>query len=437
MDYEHTPVGGREDELDLIACCLAGYAPIDVDIQPEHFDEPKHIATWQAIVAVSDAGNRPDPVSVRLALGTDGDKAAVWLSEVFQRPVVPSNAPALADRIRNAAHLRDLADMGRGLINEATLPGADPALIAERYRARMDKPVGRIKATESLAEVLPQVIDQLDKGVPAGLSTPWPDLDRLIHGLAPDRLYVVAARPGVGKTLIGQNLAMHWAQKHRLPVFFASLEMANTELGTRVLAQASHVDMSAMQEATLSEVQWQALNKALPAAMAAPVHICGDGMQTVDSIRANAREIQRRYGLGLVVVDYLQIVTPRNERLTREQQVADTSRRLKLLAKELHVPVVAMVQVKRPPTAEGEKGPRRPSMNDLRESGAIEQDADAVLILHIPDEKNAKHVGELYVAKARAGERGVVHLAMRTKWASIDSAPRPQNYHEQEQAWPA
>ena len=436
MDYEYTPAIGREDELDLIACCLAGYHAADIDITADDFDEPKHASVWQAIVTVADAGNRPDPVSVRLALGPHGDAAAVWLSEVFHRPVVPSNAPALADRIRRAALLRDLADMGRGLINEATQPSADPALIVERYRSRLDRPVGNIKATESLADVLPQVIDQLDKGVPTGLSTPWPDLDHLIHGLGKDRLYIVAARPGVGKTLIGQNLAMHWAQKHHLPVFFASMEMASVELGTRVLAQASHVDLTAMQEARVSELQWQAIHRGLPAALEAPVHICGDGMQTVDSIRANAREIQRRHGLGLIVVDYLQIVTPRNERLPREQQVADTSRRLKLLAKELHVPVVAMTQVKRPPTAEGEKGPRRPTMSDLRESGAIEQDADVVMILHIPDEKNAQHAAELYVAKARAGTRGVVHLTMRTTWASIDSAPRPSNY-EQEQAWPA
>lgn len=434
MDY--TSPGGREDELDLLACCLAGYHAADLDITADDFDEPKHAATWHAIVKVSDTGNRPDPVSVRLALGPAGDKAASWLLEVFNRPVVPSNAPALAARIQRSARLRDLADMGRGLINEATLPEADPSVIVERYRARLDKPVGRIKATETLADVLPQVIDQLDQGVPDGLPTPWPDLDHLIHGLAADRLYIVAARPGVGKTLIGQNLAMHWAQKHRQPVFFASLEMANVELGKRVLAQASHVDLSAMQEARISELQWQAINQHLPAALEAPVHLCADGTQTVDSIRANAREIQRRHGLGLIVVDYLQIVTPSNDRLPREQQVAETSRRLKLLAKELHVPVVAMTQVKRPPTAEGEKA-RRPSMSDLRESGAIEQDADAVLILHIPDEKGAPHAAELYVAKARAGSRGVVNLTMRTKWASVDSGPRPQQNYEQEQAWTA
>lgn len=434
MDY--TQPGGREDELDLLACCLAGYDASDLDISADDFDEPRHSATWRAIVAVADAGNRPDPVSVRLALGPDGDKAASWLHEVFSRPVVPSNAPALANRIQRAAHLRALADVGRGLINEATLPDADPGVIVERYRARLDRPIGRIKATETLADVIPQVVDQLDKGVPAGLPTPWPDLDHLIHGLAPDRLYIVAARPGVGKTLIGQNLAMHWAQKHRLPVFFASLEMANVELGTRILAQAARVELSAMQQAKLSEMQWQAINRTLPATLEAPVHLCADGSQTVDSIRANAREIQRRHGLGLIVVDYLQIVTPRNERLPREQQVAEVSRRLKLLAKELHVPVVAMTQVKRPPTPEGQSGPRRPTMSNLRESGAIEQDADVVMILHIPDEKGAPHAGELYVAKARAGSRGVVHLAMRTKWASVDSAPRPQDY-QQEQAWPA
>lgn len=429
---DFTPTASHNNELDLIACCLAGFNPADLNLTADDFDEPRHAATWRALIAVADTGARPDPTSVRLALGPNGDKAAVWLTEVFARPVVPSNAPALADRIRNAAHLRDLADMGRGLIQEATQPDADPSAIVQRYRDRLDKPVGNLKATETLADVLPRVIDQLQNGEAAGLSTPWADLDHLIHGLAADRLYIVAARPGVGKTLIGQNLAMHWALRHRLPVFFASLEMANTELGTRVIAQAAQVNLSSLQEAKVSELQWQDIERNLPAAMNAPVHLCADGMQTVDSIRANAREIQRRHGLGLVVVDYLQIVTPRNDRAPREQQVAEISRRLKLLAKELHVPVVAMTQVKRPPTTNGDTPPR-PSMADLRESGAIEQDADAVLILHIPDEKQA-HTAELYVAKARAGRKGIVNLTMRTKWATVVPAARP---YDQEQVWTA
>ena len=429
---DYTP-NTRNDELDLLACCLTGWSPHDVDLPADEFDEPRHAATWRAIVAVADTGSRPDPVSVRLALGPDGDKAASWLADVFTRPVAPSNAPALAERIRNAAHLRDLADLGRGLIGDATQPDADPAAIVERYRDRLDRPIGNLKATETLADVLPRVVDQLESGHAAGLSTPWPDLDRHIHGLAADRLYIVAARPGVGKTLIGQNLAMHWATRHNEPVFFASLEMANTELGTRVIAQTAKVDLSSLQEAKVSEMQWQDIERAMPTAMKAPVHLCADGVQTVDSIRANAREIQRRHGLGLVVVDYLQIVTPRNDRLPREQQVAEVSRRLKLLAKELHVPVVAMTQVKRPPTASPGSTPSRPTMADLRESGAIEQDADAVLILHIPDEKQA-HIAELYVAKARAGKKGVVNLTMRTKWATVDSSARP---HEQEQVWTA
>lgn len=416
---DQTPTA-PQDELDLLACILGGWSPLDVDLTEADFDQPKHAATWRAMLAVAEQGGQPNPTAVRLALGSAGDNAAGWLLDVFGRPVVPTNAPQLAERVRRAAQLRDLQDLARGLMQRAAAADAQPGEITDWARRKLDAPVGTVRDTETIGDALARVIDQIETGQQSGLSTPWPDLDRLIHGLAQDRLYVVAARPGVGKSILGQNLAWHWARKHKLPTYFASLEMAVDELVTRTVAQAAKVNLSDLMAGQVDDRGWDKINHASPALTDARIHICADPGQTLDTIRAGARRLQRREGLGLVVVDYLQLMTPRDRRMPREQQVAEASRGLKLLAKELHVPVVAMSQVRR--LNDGEKN-RAPSLSDLRESGAIEQDADAVLILHIPDADDLTGA-ELHVAKARAGQRDRINVQMLTHWATIAPALR-------------
>ena len=416
---DQTPTA-PQDELDLLACILGGWSPLDVDLTEADFDQPKHAATWRAMLAVAEQGGQPNPTAVRLALGAAGDNAAGWLLDVFGRPVVPTNAPQLAERVRRAAQLRDLQDLARGLMQRAAADDAQPGEITDWARRKLDAPVGTVRDTETIGDALARVIDQIETGQQSGLSTPWPDLDRLIHGLAQDRLYVVAARPGVGKSILGQNLAWHWARKHKLPTYFASLEMAVDELVTRTVAQAAKVNLSDLMAGQVDDRGWDKINHASPALTDARIHICADPGQTLDTIRAGARRLQRREGLGLVVVDYLQLMTPRDRRMPREQQVAEASRGLKLLAKELHVPVVAMSQVRR--LNDGEKN-RAPSLSDLRESGAIEQDADAVLILHIPDADDLTGA-ELHVAKARAGQRDRINVQMLTHWATIAPALR-------------
>lgn len=419
-DYLDPDPSADNDELDLIACVLNGWDPTDVDLKPDAFRDPKHEAAWRAACTVAQAGNSVNPTTVRMALGAAGDKAAPWLLEVYGRPVVPSNAPALAARVRRGAELRALVALGRRILQQASADGAEPDAVLDLIRQAADEPMGTVRDMETVADAIPRVVDQIQRGTASGLSTPWPDLDRKIHGLADDRLYIVAARPGVGKSLLGQALAMHWAQRHGLPTYFASLEMSTEELTMRALAQASRVDLDNLLSGDMSERLWAQLGAKIPVHGADLVHVCSDPGQTLDSIRNGARQLQRRHGLGLIVVDYLQLVTPADRRANREQQVAALSRGLKLLAKELHVPVVAMSQVRR--QAEGERN-KRPTMNDLRESGAIEQDADAVLILHIPDQTRQDE-GELFVAKARAGRRGGIPLQMLTSWASVVPSAR-------------
>lgn len=411
------------DELDLLACCLQGWPTDDLDLIPADFDDPKRGACWQALLHITGEGRSVDPAGVRHVLG---DTAASWILDVYGRPVVPANAPALADRVKRASETRALQDLARGLMQRTATDNPDPAAISDWLRSRIDQDTGRVKATTALSDVLPGLVDQMELGTPPGLSTPWPRLDRLIHGLAPNRLYVVAARPGQGKSLIGQNLAWHWATRHQSPTYFANLEMSADELTTRFMSQAATVDLSALQGANLSEEEWGRIGDATPLLNAAPIHICDDTHQTVDSIHAGARRIQRRHGLGLIVVDYLQLVTPRDPRLPREQQVSEVSRALKLMAKSLGVPVVAMSQLRRPADR---NTTRPPTLSDLRESGAIEQDADAVLMLHTPDE-DAPWEADLIVGKARAGRCGTVPLHLRTHIATID----PGHHTKQEES---
>lgn len=220
-------------------------------------------------------------------------------------------------------------------------------------------------------------------------------------------------------SLAGQNLAWHWAHRHGLPVYFASLEMTADDITTRTLAQVSQVALDALLTGKMEERDWDRVGRTTAAMTSAPVHICTDTGQTVDTIRNGARQLQRRAGLGLVVVDYLQLVRPRDMRMTRREQVDEIARGLKLMAGELGVPVVAMTQLNR----EGARETRPPALSDLRESGEIEQAADVVILLHRP-EPDQPEVGQMYVAKARNGSLGPVDVVMRTWYASIDSMGR-------------
>lgn len=413
VDAAQEQVQAREDELDLIACCLSGWPAHDVDIRADEFHDIQAEAAWRAIQKLADAGKEVNPSSVRVAIGND--KAGVWLIDVFGRPVAAADANIYAARIRKASQARRLQRLAIS-INSQLANHADPlTVLGELQDFVRDHSGATTKGVETIGDALPRVLDQVEQGTKAGKSSPWPDLDRRINGLGEGQLIIVAARPGVGKSLIGQNIAWHFAARHNLPTYFASLEMSIDELTTRTVSQVAGVTQDTLNRGGMSERDWGLVEKATPKLMEAPIYVNDRPQQTIDDIRAGARALQQRRGLGVVVVDYMQLVTPRDRKMPREQQVAEISRGLKIMAKELHVPVVAMSQVRR--LAPGEKN-REPSLHDLRESGSIEQDADAVLILHIPDEEDP-FSATLAVAKSRHGQRGRVPLVMATHYARV------------------
>jgi len=257
-----------------------------------------------------------------------------------------------------------------------------------------------------------------------GVSTGFRDLDELMLGFQPSALYVLAARPGQGKTSLALTCAASVAVESRKPVVFFSLEMSHLELTQRLLSAEARVDSRALRTGNLQEAQWPKITQAVGRLAEAPFYIDDNPQTTIMEMRAKCRRIKQRKGaLGLVLVDYLQLMSTPGRRENRQVEVSELSRGLKVLARDLDCPVMALSQLNRSLEYRADK---RPMLADLRESGAIEQDADAVMFIYReeayePDSAN-KGLAELIVAKHRAGPTGTVHLAFFDKYTRFHDA---------------
>jgi replicative DNA helicase len=244
----------------------------------------------------------------------------------------------------------------------------------------------------------------------SGLPTGFAELDEVTAGLQPSALVIIAARPSVGKTAFSLALARHVIVNERHPVFFVSLEQSRVEIAERLLCSQGRVDSHRLRTGKLTSDDMERLIEASNVLQQGTLFIDDTAMQGMMRIAANARRLKRQHDIKMVVIDYLQLIEPENRRDPRQEQVAQISRRLKALAKELDIPVVALAQVNR---ASEDRQDHRPRLSDLRESGSIEQDADTVMILHRPDRyEPGQHEGiiEVIVAKNRNGPVGEVTL---------------------------
>lgn len=393
----------------------------------DDFWQPAHEAVWHTIVDLHRDGHTPDPITVaaelerRQQLDLAGGRLA--LAEMTEA-AIPANAPDHALVVQEravqrrtmqaAARIRDLASRG-----------GNPQALVDASRAALDALDPSIPArTASIAEVLPAVVDGIGDETVAGLPTPWPDLNDAIGGLQAGRVYTIGARPGVGKSLVGQALAVHWSATHRRRVLLATCEMPAREVTLRMLSADSQVFHGKLVSGALTQVDEQAVARSVLRMRDSHqlLEVCDEPTQSVASIRQQARALAKRGQLGLVVVDYLQLLEPppsgRRDR-NREQEVAQVARGFKRLAMELDVPVVLMSQLNR---QMGVRADKRPTLFDLRESGAIEQDSDVVLLLHEPDPDGAPNELELIVAKQRGGSLTSIRLLRRGWVSSIGSS---------------
>src|SRR6202020_1302361 len=282
----------------------------------------------------------------------------------------------------------------------------------------------------ALEDLLQPTMDEIDAiassgGVSRGVPTGFTELDEVTNGLHPGQMIIVAARPGVGKSTLGLDFMRSCSIKHRLASVIFSLEMSKSEIVMRLLSAEAKIKLADMRSGRMSDDDWTRLARRMSEISEAPLFIDDSPNLTMMEIRAKARRLKQRADLRLVVVDYLQLMSSGKRVESRQIEVSEFSRSLKLLAKELEVPVIAISQLNRGPEQRTDK---KPQLSDLRESGSIEQDADVVILLHREDvyERESPRAGEadLIVAKHRNGPTTTVTVAFQGHYSRfVDMAP--------------
>jgi replicative DNA helicase len=267
-------------------------------------------------------------------------------------------------------------------------------------------------------------IEQLynSEGGITGVPTGFPDLDEKTSGLQPSDLILIAARPSMGKTAFALNIAQNAAIRYKIPVAIFSLEMSKEQLVQRMLCAESNVDSHKLRTGKLDEDDWPRLARAMGPLSEAPIYIDDTPGISSFELRAKARRLKAEHDLGLIVIDYLQLMSGRSNSENRQQEISEISRSLKALARELSVPVVALSQLSRAPEMRAD---HRPILSDLRESGSQEQDSDLVAFLYRDDyyhaDSDKKNIAEVIIAKQRNGPTGVVELVWLSKFTKFAS----------------
>lgn len=418
------PPQDHDAERAVLGACLMSPAALDTCreiVNGWDFYRPAHEIIWDAAITVQESGEPVDAITVGDHLRAVGliDQAGghAALHDLAGSVVSASSAEYHAQIVAAVAVRRRLVEYATALADDAAKPEGDTDAILADAAQRLDAlSRGRNRVQlKPLSATISATLESIEGGLPPFEPTPWPDLDNLINGWRRGGLHVIAARPGGGKSLLGLQSALMTARSGKA-VTYAVMEMDHDEVNVRLLSQSAEIGMTALSRRNLVEFQWAKVNKVVPGLADAPLYVDDTPGQTVDHIRAHCRAVARRHDLGLVVVDYLQQVQPAPHltKAPRYEQVGHITRSLKMLARELDVPVLAMAQAARPP-----KGatPQPPNLSDLRESGDIEADADAVIFLHRanPDDDEV----EVHVRKARQGRLGDARLSWQAQYARL------------------
>ena len=390
-------------------------------VQPEDFYLQQNREIFEVIYSMFNLSQAIDPVTVLDKMREAGvyhDNSRDYIMQLMEITPTAANAVRYANIVREKAMLRSLSQAGVDITEMVQSQVGTPAEMLESAEKKIYalRKGDRQDSLEHIGTILHKVYDRLnelaqsDSAIP-GLSTGLRDLDSKINGLNKGNLLLVAARPAMGKTSFALNIGLNVAKKYKKTVAFFSLEMSREELAMRLLSSESFVDSQKMATGKLTEEEWVKIGMASSALSQTDIRVDDNGGITVAEMNAKCRRLDN---LGLVIIDYLQLMQGSgygrgND--NRVQVVSDISRSLKIMAKELNVPVICLSQLNR--AAEG-RSDKRPMLSDLRESGSIEQDADSVMMLYRDDYYNPnseeKNVAECIVAKNRHGEIGTVKL---------------------------
>ena len=431
LDAEQSVLGAMLESKEAIANVIE-------IVQPEDFYKPAHTEIYETILSLFGRGEPVDAITVADELGRRGSLENIggkpYITGLLEAYPTASSAGQYARIVEEHALLRRLIDAGNQIqeigfaIPEDVDEAVDEAeeLVFNVGEKRLRDDITPIKPLLSQSMEHIEILSEGDGGL-TGVGSGFADLDEMTTGFQPGNMVILAARPSMGKSAMLSDFALHAAMRQNIPVVIFNLEMSKLELTQRFLASEARVDSQRLRKGTLQEQDWTKLSSALGRLSEAPIFIDDSPMVNLMEMRAKCRRLKSKHGLGLIIIDYLQLMQSPKKSENRQQEVSEISRHLKILAKELAIPVICASQLNRGVEYRADK---RPFLGDLRESGSLEQDADVVMFIYRDEVYNPdtdrRGEAELIVAKHRNGPTGMVNLAFMnqyTKFASIAKAP--------------
>jgi replicative DNA helicase len=430
--FERTPPQDLAAEQSVLGGMLLSkdaIADVVEILRSNDFYKPAHSTVFDKILDLYGSGEPADPVTVSATLADSGDLAriggAAYLHTLISSVPTAANAGYYARIVSERAVLRRLVEAGTRIVQlgygSAAGSGRDVTDVVDMAQQAVYE-VTEKRSSEDytiLEELLQPTMDEIEAsssrgGMMTGVPTGFSDLDRLTNGLHPGQLIIVAGRPGLGKSTASLDIMRSCSIRHGLASCIFSLEMSKTEIVMRLLSAEARVPLHNLRTGQMSDDDWTKLARSVGEVSEAPLFIDDSPNLTLMEIRAKARRLKQRHDLKLIMVDYMQLMSSPKKTESRQQEVSELSRGLKLMAKELEVPVIAVSQLNRGPEQRTDK---RPQLSDLRESGSIEQDADMVILLHRDDyyEKESPRAGEadFIVAKHRNGPTDTITVAFQ------------------------
>ena len=396
-------------------------------IDAEMFDDRRHRAIFAAMVSLWESGEGVDTISLADVLREQGILEASggvsYLAGLFNYGMTGAQAPKFARIVRDKFKLRELASLASNITEQVQASDVETAMeFAERGIHEIAQH-GRAGGFDNSHKAVDEALDKIEylykrKGELSGLGTGFCDLDRMTTGFEPGDLVVLAGRPSMGKTSLAMNIVANVGVRQRKPVGVFSLEMTQEQLMFRMICSEARLDSQRVRMGFTRDEEWPLVIHAASALKVAPIHIDESGGISILEARAKARRLHREHNLSLLVVDYLQLLKAKKE--NRQQEIAEIVQGLKVLAKDLKIPVLALSQLSR---AVEQRSNHRPLLSDLRESGSIEQEADIVLFVHREEKFNPtsenEGKGEIIIGKQRNGPIGTVRVTFQGKFTTF------------------
>jgi len=430
-------------EKSLLGCLIIDSNAVDdlsdLKIEQKDFYHPQYGIIFESIVDLNLSNQPVDYVTLTSKLSEKGKLEAIGgkkaLLNIVEDQASSANVYTYGKIVKDKAALRKMIRTAGRIVDKGmNFSGKVEEFVQEIeesfFKLTLD---ARKEGLQKLNTVLKDNLKELENntrkpGEIVGMPTGYPKLDAILLGMQPGQLIILAARPAMGKTSLALNMALHSVEQSGLPIAIFSLEMMAQELSFRLLSGRAKLDSKKLKTKNFNDTDLRSISRAVRDLSEFPIFINDDGVNVLD-IQSQCRKIKAEQGLGMVIIDYLQLMRSHTRNPSREQQIAEISRSLKEMAKELECPVFCLSQLNR--GVENRPGNKRPNVSDLRESGAIEQDADVVMMIYRdevynPDTKEPG-VAEIIVGKNRSGEIGTVKLAWIGPYTSFENLSYVEN----------